>query len=138
MKLRAVAVSILVVLSVSFPINKAVDVELKISKHEEKVIRTKATMEEKRANRKMAMNFAQVGYGWNHTQRKCIVKLFTKESRFDHFADNPKSTAYGIGQVLKEKSQDPATQILRAYRYIVHRYDTPCRAWSHSLRRNWY
>ena len=138
MTTRLLAVSVLVIALISFPINKTVDVEIKISKHEKQVLRTKATMEEKRANRKMAMNFAQVGYGWNHTQRTCIVKLFTKESRFDHFADNPKSTAYGIGQVLKEKSQDPATQILRAYRYIGHRYDTPCRAWSHSVRRNWY
>ena len=138
MTTRILAVSVLVIALISFPINKTVDVEIKISKHEKPVHRTKATMEEKRANKKMAMNFAQVGYGWNKTQQACIVKLFTKESRFENFADNPKSTAYGIGQVLKEKSKDPATQILRAYRYIGHRYGTPCKAWSHSLRRNWY
>ena len=138
MSTRLVAIFVLVMAFISFPMNKAVDVDITIKKHQDKIVRTKATMEEKRANRKMAMNFAQVGYGWNHTQRVCIVKLFTKESRFDHFADNPKSTAYGIGQVLKEKSKDPATQILRAYRYIGHRYGTPCKAWSHSLRRNWY
>lgn len=138
MTTRLLAVSVLVIALISFPINKTVDVEIKISKHEKPVVRTKATMDEKKANKKMAMNFAQVGYGWNKTQQECIVKLFTKESRFDHFANNPKSTAYGIGQVLKEKSHDPATQILRAYRYIGHRYETPCKAWSHSLRRNWY
>jgi hypothetical protein len=123
---------------ISFPMNKTVDVDITIKKHQDKIVRTKATMDEKRANRKMAMNFAQVGYGWDSTQRRCIVKLFTQESRFDHLADNPKSTAYGIGQVLKEKSKDPATQILRAYRYIGHRYGTPCKAYSHHLRRNWY
>jgi len=138
MTTRILAVFVLVIALISFPINKTVDVEIKISKHEKPVQRTKATMEEKRANKKMAMNFAQVGYGWNKTQQACIVKLFTAESRFDHFADNPKSTAYGIGQVLREKSQDPATQILRAYRYIGHRYGTPCKAYSHHLRRNWY
>jgi hypothetical protein len=138
MTTRILAVFILLIALISFPINKTVDVEINISKHHEPVVRTKATMEEKRANRKMAINFARVGYGWDKTQQECIVKLFTKESRFDHFADNPKSTAYGIGQVLREESKDPATQILRAYRYIGHRYDTPCKAWAHSLRKNWY
>ncbi len=138
MTTRILAVFILIIALISFPINEAVDVEINISKHHEPVVRTKATMEEKRANKKMAIHFAQVGYGWNKTQQECIVKLFTKESRFDHFADNPKSTAYGIGQVLREKSKDPATQILRAYKYIGHRYGTPCKAWSHSVRKNWY
>jgi hypothetical protein len=138
MTTRLLAIFILVIALVSFPINKTVDVEINISKHHEPVVRTKATMEEKRANKKMAINFARVGYGWGKAQQDCVVKLFTQESRFDHFADNPKSTAYGIGQVLKETSKDPATQILRAYRYIEHRYGTPCSAYNHHLRLNWY
>lgn len=138
MTTRLLAIFILVIALVSFPINKTVDVEINISKHHEPVVRTKATMEEKRANKKMAINFARVGYGWDTNQQNCIVKLFTQESRFDHYADNPKSTAYGIGQVLGEKSNDPATQILRAYRYIQHRYGTPCSAYNHHVRRNWY
>ena len=100
--------------------------------------RTKATMDEKRANKEMAKEFAWVGYGWRNGQWDCIEKLFTAESRFDHLADNPKSTAYGIGQVLSEKSSDPAIQILRAYNYIRYRYDTPCRAWSHHKRTGHY
>jgi hypothetical protein len=102
------------------------------------VIRTKATMEEKKANKIMAMRYAQVGWGWDKTQRACVYKIFMKESRFDHLAKNQQgSSAYGIAQMLGEKSKDPAVQILRAYRYIVHRYGTPCKAWSHHTR-GWY
>jgi hypothetical protein len=100
---------------------------------------TKATMEQKEANKVMAMKFAKAGYNWDSRQRQCIWKLFTAESRFDHLAKNQQgSSAFGIGQVLKETSKDPAIQILNAYKYIKHRYDTPCRAWSHHLSRNWY
>ena len=103
------------------------------------VIRTKATMEEKKANKIMAMRYAKAGWGWDLRQRQCVYKLFTKESRFDHLAKNQQgSSAYGIAQMLKEKSSDPAIQILKAYRYIVHRYGTPCKAWSHHVSRNWY
>ncbi len=103
------------------------------------VIRTKATMEEKKANKIMAMRYAKAGWGWDLRQRQCVYKLFTKESRFDHLAKNQQgSSAYGIAQMLKEKSSDPAIQILNAYRYIVHRYGTPCKAWSHHVSRNWY
>jgi hypothetical protein len=102
------------------------------------VIRTKATMEEKKANKIMAMRYAQVGWGWDKTQRACVYKIFMKESRFDHLAKNQQgSSAYGIAQMLGEKSKDPAVQVLRAYRYIVHRYGTPCKAWSHHIR-GWY
>jgi hypothetical protein len=102
------------------------------------VIRTKATMEEKRANKIMAMRYAQVGWGWDKKERGCVYKIFMKESRFDHLAKNQQgSSAYGIAQMLGEKSKDPAVQILRAYRYIEHRYGTPCKAWLHHSR-GWY
>jgi hypothetical protein len=100
--------------------------------------RTKATPQEKKENKRIAKEFAWAGYGWKDKQWSCISKLFTAESRFDQFADNPKSTAYGIGQVLGEKSSMPEIQILRAYKYIEHRYSTPCQAWSFHTKRNYY
>jgi hypothetical protein len=100
--------------------------------------RTKATYEEKKENKRIAKDFAWAGYGWRDKQWDCILKLFTAESRFDHFADNPKSTAFGIGQVLGEKSYVPEIQILRAYNYIEHRYITPCKAWGHHLKKGYY
>jgi hypothetical protein len=141
MKRHIVAVSILTAAILFAPIGNDVSVNVGVEfKHPPKVEpRTKATMEEKQANKVMAMKFAKAGYDWDLRQRQCIYKLFTKESRFDHLAKNQQgSSAYGIAQMLKETSSDPAIQILKAYKYIVHRYDTPCKAWSHSQRRNWY
>lgn len=100
--------------------------------------RTKATPQEKKENKRIAKEFAWAGYGWKDKQWSCISKLFTAESRFDQFADNPKSSAYGIGQVLGEKSSIPEIQILRAYKYIKHRYTTPCKAWNFHTKRNYY
>jgi hypothetical protein len=111
---------------------------VKIRDDKPPVIRTKATMEEKRANKIMAMRYAQVGWGWDKKQRDCVWKIFMKESKFDHLAKNQQgSSAYGIAQMLGEKSKDPAVQILRAYRYIEYRYGTPCKAWLHH-NKGWY
>ena len=140
MKMRVIAVTVLVILSISFPINKTVDVELKVTKkNQHHPIQIKATPEQKKANKTMARKFAIAGWGWDLRQQRCIHNLFMKESRFDHLAKNQQgSTAYGIGQVLKEKSSDPAIQLLHAYKYIEHRYGTPCQAYRHHLRHNWY
>jgi hypothetical protein len=86
----------------------------------------------------MAMEYARAGWDWDKRQRDCIYRLFMKESKFDHLADNPRSTAFGIGQVLKETSREPEIQVLKAYKYIEHSYTTPCQALNHHLRRNWY
>ena len=95
-------------------------------------------MEEKKDNKVMAMRYAKAGWGWDKKERECVWKIFMKESRFDHLAKNQQgSSAYGIAQMLGEKSKDPAVQILRAYRYIEHRYETPCKAWLHH-KRGWY
>jgi hypothetical protein len=98
-----------------------------------------ATWEQKKANKAMAKKYAWVGYGWRGTQWRCIEYIFTKESRFDHLAKNRQgSSAFGIGQRLKEQSKDPAVQILHAYKYITHRYGTPCKAMSFHIRHNNY
>ena len=138
MKKRFIAVAVLTALIIFIPVGNDVGVNVDLTFKHPVAIPTKASMEQKKANKIMAMKFAKAGYGWDLRQRQCVYKLFTKESRFDNYADNKHSTAYGIGQLLNEQSTDPAIQILNAYRYIKHRYDTPCRAWEHSLNRNWY
>lgn len=101
--------------------------------------RTQATMAEKRANKALAKKYAWVGYGWKDMEWRCLDYIFTKESRYDHLAKNRQgSSAYGIGQVLKETSKDPAIQILHTYKYITKRYKTPCRAMKYHLRHNYY
>jgi hypothetical protein len=64
----------------------------------------------------------------NATQYRCLELLWNKESRWNPRADNPKSTAYGIPQLLKLKARDPYTQIDLGLKYIKHRYLTPCKA----------
>ena len=135
MKKRAIVVIGLVLIASLAPITHTVTVDVVIKPR----LKTKATWEDKQQNRAMAIRFAQVGWNWDKTQRKCITLLFTKESRFDHLAKNMQgSSAFGIAQMLNEKSKDPAIQILRAYRYIEYRYCTPCKALLHHQRKNWY
>lgn len=135
MKKRAIVVIGLVLIASLAPITHTVTVDVVIKPR----LKTKATLEDKQHNRAMAIRFAQVGWNWDKTQRKCITLLFTKESRFDHLAKNMQgSSAFGIAQMLNEKSKDPAIQILRAYRYIEYRYGTPCKALQHHQRKNWY
>lgn len=137
MRIRVAVLSTLIAVALITPATHNVGVRVEVLPKEQ--ARTKATMEEKRANKILAMRYAQAGWGWDLRQRQCIYKLFTKESRFDHLAKNQQgSSAFGIAQMLKETSKDPAIQLLKAYKYIVHRYGTPCKAWSHSQRRGWY
>lgn len=77
-------------------------------------------------------------YGWNKAQYVCLSSLWGKESAWNHKADNPKSTAFGIAQMLNEKSTHPAVQIRNGLRYIKHRYEKPCNAWKFWQRHNWY
>jgi hypothetical protein len=61
-------------------------------------------------------------------QYRCLELLWYKESRWDPRADNPKSTAYGIPQLLKLKVNDPYKQIDLGLKYIKHRYGSACKA----------
>jgi hypothetical protein len=99
----------------------------------------KATWEEKKANKELAKRIAWQGYGWRKMEWNCLDYIFIKESKYDHLARNRQgSSAFGIGQRLKETSKDPLTQILHTYKYIQHRYKTPCEAMKFHLRHNYY
>ena len=100
--------------------------------------RTKATMEEKRENKALIISYLNA-LGYNEHQRECAITLWTRESRLDHLADNKRSSAYGIAQLLGEKSSNPSIQILHGIRYVEHRFfGSFCRALQHSDRRGWY
>ena len=101
--------------------------------------KTKATMNEKKHNKALAISYAHAGFGYSARERGCLITLWTRESRFDHLARNTRSTAYGIAQLLSEKSGDPAIQILHGLRYIQSRYaNSACLALHHSNRTGWY
>ena len=77
-------------------------------------------------------------YNWEDSQFACLGKLWGKESAWNHLADNPESTAFGIAQMLGEDSTKPHIQINNGLRYIQHRYQNPCAAWQFWQRNNWY
>ncbi|SCG41946.1 lytic transglycosylase domain-containing protein [Micromonospora halophytica] len=85
--------------------------------------------------------------GFKIDQMPCLDKLWTKESGWNHKAQNPSSGAYGIPQALPGSKMgtvaddwrtNPATQIKWGLGYIEGRYGDPCGAWSHSQRVGWY
>ena len=85
--------------------------------------------------------------GWGGEQFGCLDRLWTKESGWKHTADNPTSSAYGIPQALpgskmssegEDWATNPVTQIRWGLGYIDDVYGTPCAAWAHSQRVNWY
>jgi hypothetical protein len=77
-------------------------------------------------------------YNWSDDQFACLGKLWGKESGWNHLADNPHSTAFGIAQMLGEDSLLVSVQIDRGLRYVQHRYGKPCVAWEFWQRNNWY
>jgi len=85
--------------------------------------------------------YAQIAikaYNWDKNQFVCLKRLWGKESAWNHKADNPTSSAYGIAQMLKEKAKHPKPQIDKGLRYIEHRYGNPCTAWKKWQRQKWY
>jgi hypothetical protein len=84
---------------------------------------------------------------WGDAEFTCVVKLWTRESSWNPRAENPSSGAYGIPQALPGSKMasagadwktNPATQIKWGLDYMKDRYGTPCAAWAHSERKNWY
>jgi len=71
-------------------------------------------------------------------QYQCVSTLWGKESAWNHAADNPHSTAYGIPQILGMKTKDPYVQIHKGLIYIDKRYSTPCKALRFHVKHGWY
>ena len=77
-------------------------------------------------------------------EAKCLIKLYGKESAFNHLAIGNlkgKIHTYGIPQLKNPIIYDktPIQQIQYGIKYINHRYsgDT-CKAWTHWLRKGWH
>jgi hypothetical protein len=71
----------------------------------------------------------------------------TRESNWDHRAENPSSGAFGIPQSLPGDKMasagtdwrtNPLTQIEWGLGYIRDVYGSPCVAWGHSQSTGWY
>jgi len=100
------------------------------------------------ANRELGRSMA-TSRGWTAGEWTCLERLWTGESGWNHRADNPSSSAYGIPQSLPGSKMaaagddwetNPATQITWGMAYIADRYGTPCKAlaaWT-SRSPHWY
>lgn len=88
-----------------------------------------------------------VEFGFPSNQWPYLNALWHRESGWNHLADNPTSSAYGIPQSLPGEKMavvgsdwrtNPETQIKWGLAYIGARYGTPQQAWQHSERVGWY
>ena len=70
----------------------------------------------------------------NDKQYRCLVDIWTIESHWNPKAKNPKSSAYGIPQLLHMKSTNAYVQIDKGLAYITKRYKVPCKALAHHKR----
>jgi hypothetical protein len=86
-------------------------------------------------------------FGFSSDQFGCLDSLYTRESNWNVYADNPTSSAYGIPQSLPGEKMasagadwatNPVTQIRWGLGYIRDRYGSPCGAWAHSESHGWY
>lgn len=76
---------------------------------------------------------AYVPYG---AEERCWYTLVMRESDWESEAQNPNSTAYGLGQFLDstwagtgyEKTSDPKIQLAAMKVYVANRYGTFCAA----------
>jgi hypothetical protein len=88
----------------------------------------------KKIGRQEALAIYKSEYEW-----RALFTLWNKESRWDYTADNPRSTAYGIPQMLNMDEGTPMQrQIELGLKYIQHRYETPSRALAFHNRNGWY
>lgn len=83
--------------------------------------------------------------GWNQAQFDAWDALINAESGWRPTAQNPTSTAYGLGQFLNStwgsygpKTSDPYLQLQYMARYIKNRYGDPLKALAFHGSRSWY
>jgi len=103
----------------------------------------KTATEPREIARQMMLN----KYEWGEDEFTCYDAIIMRESKWDPYADNPHSTAYGIPQALPGNRMaafgddwrtNPATQITWGLDYVEQRYGTPCQAWSFKRGHGWY
>lgn len=95
----------------------------------------------------VAKEMAKEKYGWGSYQFGCLNTLWTKESKWNFRARNPRTGAYGIPQALPAVKMsihgddwrtNPLTQISWGLHYIDVRYETPCKALRKFQRSRYY
>lgn len=88
----------------------------------------------------------QVVDRWGEAEWDSFDKLIKRESSWNSNAQNPNSSAYGLGQFLNStwasvgcvKTSNKYEQIDCAIDYVQKRYNTPTKALSWHVKNNWY
>lgn len=97
------------------------------------------------SNRTLAKLIAQ-SFGWGSgAEWRAFDALEMSEAGYNENAQNPTSTAYGMGQFLDStwaafgpKTSNPFKQLLYMMRYIGGRFGDPIRAWAFHRAHNYY
>lgn len=80
-------------------------------------------------------------------QFRCLDRLWTRESHWNHRAAQPTTGAYGIPQAYpgarmaaagNDWRSNPRTQIKWGLRYVHGRHGNACAAWKHLRTQGWY
>ena len=77
---------------------------------------------------------------------EALEELIMLESSWNPNAQNPKSTAYGLGQFIDqtweqvgiEKSADYRIQLIASHKYVMMRYGSWVKALEHHKKYGWY
>jgi hypothetical protein len=96
-----------------------------------------AKSQELRINTLKQITFHKMDYSFKEFY--CLDELLHKESKWNYKAKNPKSSAFGLFQMIGNKEKDPIKQIDKGLRYIEHRYSgSACKALAHHKLKGWY
>ena len=96
-----------------------------------------AQSQELRVNTLKQITFHKMNYDFE--QFYCLDEIVYKESRWNYKAKNPKSSAYGLFQILKSKEKDPIKQIDLGLKYLNARYNgCACTALAFHKRNGWW
>lgn len=95
---------------------------------------------------KRIMNQAAAKYGWGTgSQWSALYALEMSEAGFNNLAQNPSSTAFGMGQFLDStwsgygpKTSNPTLQAKYMMEYIKNKYQNPVNADRHENQFHWY
>jgi len=99
------------------------------------------------AVQRFVADYAARKYGWTGSEWDALRELIQRESGWNPYARNPRSTAFGLFQFLKATARNYGIpwgttnyklQTDAGLRYIRDRYGTPSKALAFWLRNRWY
>ena len=129
------------------PVNKVVQVTLKVSSRAGAAARIQGSSSASAAEAQAYAQQKCYNYGWSDEDYYNLVLLWNKESRWNMYAQNRSSGAYGIPQALPASKMASAgsdyltnyqTQVNWGLNYIRQRYGNPSAAYAHSQVKGWY